>query len=253
MPIAALFPALMAGGSAIAGSSLGAAALMGGASLGSALIGSNAAKKASQLQADAAHQATDTQWNMFNLARGDLQPFREIGTRAASTLGDLYGVGGGQPFSKASMDAFTSSPDYAFAKQQGETELDRMLTKNGMFDSGAALKGAQRFGQGLATNQFGNYFQRLMSLSQLGAGAAQTGAGLAQGSGQGIANTQMGLGQAQASGVIGSANALSGGLNNAGSMFWLSNMMKGHQPPASPQSAYPVPEMSGTPSTFSGW
>lgn len=215
------------------------AALLG--SLGGALIGSSAAKKAAQIQAGAAEKATDTQWNMFNLARGDLQPFREIGTRAASTLGDLYGIGGGQPFSQASMNAFTSSPDYAFAKQQGETELDRMLTKNGMFDSGAALKGAQRFGQGLATQQFGNYFNRLMSLSQLGAGAAQSGAGLAQGAGQGIANTQMGLGQAQASGVVGSANALSGGISNASNMYWMANMMKNMRPDTKEtpsQSAY---------------
>jgi hypothetical protein len=81
----------------------------------------------------------------------------------------------------------------------------------------------------LASQQYGNYFNRLMGLAGIGQNATNTNAGLVStnanlatgnasnntaGAGQ-IGNTMMGQGQAQASGAVGVANAANGGISNS--------------------------------------
>lgn len=199
------------------------AAIMGGASLigglGSALIGSNAAQSAAQTQAQAAREAEQTQLQMFQTAQAAQQPYNAIGQGADATLAGLYGINGagagsGTP-SAASLAKFTASPDYAFALDQGTQAMQRSAAAGGTLISGGQLKAGQEFGQGLATQQYGNYFNRLLSLSQLGQSAASGVSNAAVTSGANIGNTQQAIGQSLASGTVGSANALSGGLSSA--------------------------------------
>lgn len=167
---------------------------------------------------------------MFNTAQAAEQPYNTVGTGAVNTLAGLYGINGagagsGAP-TQASLDAFTQSPDYAFALQQGNQALQRSAAAGGTLISGGQLKAAQEFGQGLASQQYGNYYNRLLSLSQLGQSAAtgvsnaalttggQVGTTLSNAGGQ-IGNSIQAGGQATASGIVGSANAISGGLTGA--------------------------------------
>ena len=55
---------------------------------------------------------------------------------------------------------------------QGLQALDRSAASKGTLQSGGQAKGAQEFGQGLASQQYGNYFNRLLSLAGIGQGAA---------------------------------------------------------------------------------
>lgn len=205
--------------------------LIAGSSVASGLIGANAADKASQRQYDAAMSGLAMQ----NQARAKLDPYINVGTGATYSLGSLYGIGqDGKTGGQQDFSGFTNSPDYAFAKEQGQLGLDRYQNAKGMALSGGALKDAAQFNQGLATQQFGNYFNRLLSLSQIGQNAAGAGVGAANAA----ANTMQGAGQAQAAGIVGGANAITGGINSGISNSLLYNAINrsSYAPAASPSA-----------------
>ena len=192
-----------------------AGALIGGGSIISGLIGADAANSASSAQSDAAKNALAVQQRMFDQTQANFSPYLNVGKGATYSLGSLYGIGqDGSTGNPQDFSQFTNSPDFAFASQQGNLALDRANNAKGLNLSGGALKDAAQFNQGLASQQFGNYYNRLLSLSQLGQSAASGAAGSAgQFSGQ-IGNSIQGIGQAQASGIVGGANAITGGINS---------------------------------------
>lgn len=170
-----------------------------GATIGAAVVGGAASLGAAAMQSNSAAAALAYQ-------KATYAPFVSAGQGAITSLANMYGLnganGGTTDFSK-----FTSSPDYQFAFNQGLGALDASAASKGMLLSGAQVKDAQTFGQGLASQQFGNYVNRLLSLSQIGASAG-TSAGAQVGA------TTQSLGAAQASGLVGASNSLTGGLNN---------------------------------------
>jgi hypothetical protein len=197
------------------------AAIIGGVgavgSIGSAVIGSNAATSAADIQAESAKEAQQTQLQMFNTAQAAEAPYNTVGQGATNTLAGLYGINGsgagtGTPTAQ-SLNAFTQSPDYQFALQQGTQAMQRSAAAGGTLISGGQLKAGQEFGQGLASQQYGNYYNRLLSLSQLGQSAASGISNAALTTGQNVGNSLEAAGQATASGTVGSANAIAGGLN----------------------------------------
>jgi hypothetical protein len=183
------------------------AAILGGSAItaGAGIYGSI---KASDAQTSAENNALQAQ----NQARGQLQPWINTGTGANYTLGSLYGIGqNGQPSGQApDFSQFTNSPDYQFAQTQGNAALQNYENANGLAGSGGALAAASQYNQGLATQQYGNYFNRLMQLSTLGQGAASAGVGGANAA----ANTMGAIGASQASGIAGATNAVTGGVNS---------------------------------------
>lgn len=226
---------------------IGGAGLLG---LGGSVLQSNAANTASQEQAQASRSALATQVAAENTALQSQSPFLTIGTGAADQLANLYGIAygpsgsasattsptgvitpgnvnatssspGGQAIQNAAMANFTNTPDYKFAFSQGLQALDRSAaagTTPGLSQGGGgAVLGAQQYGQGLASQQFGNYFNRLLSLSNLGQSAASGVSNTALNAGNSQANSLQAVGQAQAAGTVGSASALAGGLSSLGS------------------------------------
>jgi hypothetical protein len=156
---------------------------------------------------------------MFNTAQAAQQPYNQVGQGAINTLAGLYGINGpsggtGTPTAQ-SLSQFAASPDYSFALQQGTQAMQRAAAAGGTLISGGQLKAGQEFGQGLATQQFGNYYNRLLSLAQIGQSAASGVSNAALTTGQNVGNSIQAGGQATASGIVGSANALSGGLTGA--------------------------------------
>jgi hypothetical protein len=122
-----------------------------------------------------------------------------------------------------SMADFQQDPGYAFRMSEGLKALDRQAAARGGLISGAALRGAQRYGQEAASQEYTNAFNRyqvnranqLQPLQSL-MGSSQTAANtLGQAAGQyaqGAGEAYMGAGNARASGYIGRANALAGAL-----------------------------------------
>jgi hypothetical protein len=94
--------------------------------------------------------------------------------------------------------------------------------------SGGQLKAAQQYGQGYALqNAWTPYTSMLSSLSGLGESAAATTGQIGATTGSSVANSQEAAGTAAASGIMGSANALTGGiqsgLTNAALLYALQN------------------------------
>jgi hypothetical protein len=166
---------------------------------GSALLGANASSKAASTQAASANRSIDLQREMFNKQLELQQPFQEAGVNALNRMqsGDVMGM----------MD-----PSYKFRFGEGMKALDRQAAARGGLISGGALKAAQRYGQDVASTEFGNAYNRLASLAGIGQ-TATNNMGAATGNfGTNVGNLMTGAGAARASGYVGGANALSSGL-----------------------------------------
>ena len=191
--------------------------MMAAAIGGSALLGSRSASKAASTQAASADRAADLQQQQFERQVELQTPFREVGLRA---LPELEAASRYTPFG---MSQFQQDPGYAFRMSEGMKGLERSAAARGGLLSGSTLKGIQRFGQDLASQEYTNAFNRyqternarlnpLQSLAGFGQtstnqlGAA--GQSYATGAGEAIGAA----GQARASGYVGQANALTGAL-----------------------------------------
>ena len=213
-----------------------AAAIGATAAIGGALIASSGAKSAAKTQAQAAERAGDVQERMFERQVELQAPFREAGLTAQQQIMQLLGIGGdktaagygsmAQPFG---MQQFQQDPGYAFRQSEGMKALERSAAARGGLLSGSTMKGIQRFGQDLASQEYQNAFNRyqveranklnpLQSLMGAGQSSANTLTGAAGQFGQASANNALAAGQARASGYVGSANALSSALGGIGQM-----------------------------------
>jgi hypothetical protein len=211
------------------------AALIGGAtSIGGGLMAARASKKAGRRQEQAAREGRDFQKEMFERQAGYQEPFRQAGLTAQSELMRLLGVGGdattpgyGSMAKQFGMDQFQQDPGYAFRQSEGMKALERSAAARGNLLSGSTLKGVQRFGQDLASQEYQNAFNRyqveraarlnpLQSLMGSGQSAANVMTGAAGNLGQGVSNAELAAGQARASGYVGQANALAGALQGIG-------------------------------------
>lgn len=185
-------------------------ALIAGASVVSAGIGAWGASKAADAQAEAAKNALDLQRSIYNNNQSNLQPFITAGQGATSTLSRLTG-GNATP---ADYSSFYNSPDYKFAQEQGELGITRGANARGLNLSGGTLKDLATFNSGLASQQYGNYYNRLMQLATLGSNSASSLAGNNTNMASSMGNTMQGIGQAQASGIVGATNAITGSISN---------------------------------------
>jgi hypothetical protein len=223
----------------VAGMATGNPALMAAGSAVGGLQSSSAAKKAANAQVAAAQQAGDLQKEMYYKNLELQEPFREAGLSAQNKLLDYMGLtpGAGGKYTKDfSMQDFQQDPGYAFRMSEGLKALDRTAAARGGMLSGAALKGAQRFGQDLGSQEYQNAFNRYQTnrANQLNPlqslmGAGQTAANTLGSAGQNYANqageAYMGAGNARASGYVGSANAWSNALGQAANTYSQNQLM----------------------------
>jgi hypothetical protein len=207
---------------------LGAAALGALSSRSAGKSQASAAGQAAELQKSVADQQVELQREQFNRQIELQQPFRDVGLRA---LNKLEGATDYTPFG---MQQFQADPGYAFRMSEGMKGLERSAAARGGLLSGASMKGIQRFGQDLASQEYTNAFNRyqtersaklnpLQSLAGVGQTSAQQVGAAGQSMASGISNAlgaygqgaseALGAGaQARASGYMGMANALGGGV-----------------------------------------
>lgn len=187
-------------------------AAIGIGSVASAGIGAYGANKAAKTQAEAAQSA-------LNLQQQNLSPYLNTGKAATYSLASLMGLPGQDGTTKPpDYSSFYNSPDYAFAQQQGELGINRAANARGGGLGGGVLKDLTAFNSGLATQQYGNYYNRLMQLSNQGANAAT-------GTASTLGNTTQAIGQANASGTVGVTNALTGGIGSGISNSLIANYL----------------------------
>jgi hypothetical protein len=185
--------------------------------LASAAAGMYSANKASKTQAQSAQQGIDAQERMFERQNELQEPFRQAGIGALNKLIPL------SDYTKFGMEQYQADPGYGFRLSEGMKALDRTAAARGGLLSGATLKGAQRYGQDLASQEYMNAFNRyqternaqlnpLQSLAGLGQTSTNALSGMAGQMGQNYAAGYGNIGQARASGYVGGANALSSAL-----------------------------------------
>jgi hypothetical protein len=138
-----------------------------------------------------------------------------------------------RPFSMADYEA---DPGYAFRQTEGQKAIERSAAARGGLMSGSALKGIERFGQDLASQEYGNAYNRFQSnqsnqfnrlaslagvgqaannaLQQAGGQFANAMSGISQANAMNQGNAMMAAGNARASGYAGVGNALSGAVAN---------------------------------------
>jgi hypothetical protein len=194
----------------------------------SAVIGASTARSAAKTQAAAAGQATDVQQQQYEQTRADQAPYREAGYNA---LANLQRTAGNVPGAfKFGASDYQADPGYAFRLTEGQKALDRQAAARGGLISGGALRAAQRYGQEMGSQEYGNAYNRALTSyntdvarenqlynRQAGlAGIGQTATNLVGQAGQNYAtnvgNLMTGAGAAQAAGQVGMANAITGGL-----------------------------------------
>jgi hypothetical protein len=119
------------------------------------------------------------------------QPYYDAGTSALSRLERL---------NAGDFSAFTQSPDYQWALDQGNQNILRGASSRGALNSGGTDVDLLRYGQGLATQNYNNYYSKLQNLATMG---QETASGIG---GQSVGAHNL-SGQASGNAAIGSANA----------------------------------------------
>lgn len=118
---------------------------------------------------------------------------------------------------------FYDSPDYKFAMDQGLTSVNQSMAKRGLSGSGAEMKALTRFGQGLASQQLGNYKNSLAALA--GIGQASTGqiSNLGANAASNMGNAAQNAADSRASSYLNQGAALSGLANRSADAYALYN------------------------------
>jgi hypothetical protein len=210
---------------------------IGFAIAGAAVIGAVGSNMAASTQASADESAQQTQMNMFNTIVGQEKPYMTQGNAAESTLAsDMPSLNA--PFTASDYLA-NQDPGYQFQLQTGGQATRNADTPGVGSLSGPALKDLMGFNQGMAAtgyqNAFNRYqttntntYNRLMGVAQLGQNAASNTGAAGASLGTGVAQAQAAAGAATAGGIVGGANAISGGLSSAAGYSYLSSLNAGN-------------------------
>ena len=192
--------------------------MIGAAIVGSSLISSRAASKAGDIQAGAMDRASELEYRQYQEDVARQKPFYDVGVNA---LPELVSASRYEPFT---MDKFQADPGYAFRLKEGQKTLERSAAARGGLLSGGTGKALQRFGQEFGSQEYTNAFNRyqaeraarlqpLQALTGMGQTTAQQIGQSGQQMASSVGNNMGSAAAARASGYVGTANALTGGLN----------------------------------------
>jgi hypothetical protein len=120
------------------------------------------------------------------------------------------------PMGKTSMgptgtpdySAFYNSPDYQFARDEGTRGIERSAAARGGIASGNTLASLSRFNQGLATQNYGNYTNRLAALANVGQTSSESLATRRDQLGANVGNNFISGAGSRASGIAGRSQGL---------------------------------------------
>lgn len=206
------------------------------------LYGASKQAGAAKDSAKASQKATDAtiaeHKRQFDLTRSDQMPWLNAGKDA---LGNL------QKLNSGDFSAFTQSPDYQFALDEGFKAMDRSAAARGRLYSGGYGQDLTKYGQGLATQNYGNYYNRLAAMAGVGqttaSGLGQLGANYANSMGTALQNNASN----RASSYMNQANAWNNGLTQVSGIA--GNYFGSKVQP----TAYPSNAMGSVMGTGWGW
>ncbi len=178
---------------------------------------------AAQQQQENIKKAMDTWGPIWQQQQNNFNPYINAGTGALGTLSELARTG---PQQLRPQDV-ANDPGYQFQLQQGQQALQRSAAAKGMLNSGATLKGLDRYSQGLAATGYQNAWNRnqtayrnrfgnLSGLAGMGLGAAGTLGSFGNSYGEAMSNLYGAKGNAQAAGTVALTNGASGAVRDIG-------------------------------------
>lgn len=213
-----------------------AAALVGSAVVGG-IASSNAAGKAADaannaalMQQAGANQSINAQQTALDKQIALNQPWQDAGLKALSNYAN-------NPAFSFSYNDMTADPSYQFRLQQGADALDQSASARGNLLSGGQAKAMQSYGQNMASQEYGNAYNRALqnyntnantqlNLANIGRGAAGQTQNALVNNANNVSSTYMNnannqaaqqnaIGTAQANGVNGIATSINNGVANA--------------------------------------
>jgi hypothetical protein len=144
----------------------GPAGMALGASLGGATEeatgggAAGAARDAAQTANAAAERDLALRTRMYEEGVARQQPFYETGVNALGQLRNQYA---NMPAAFTGQVQLGQDPGYAFRLSEGQKALDRQAAARGGLISGGALKAAQRYGQEMGSQEYGNAYNRALT------------------------------------------------------------------------------------------
>jgi hypothetical protein len=149
-----------------------------GGALGGAIEGNDqarAAEQAAQTTGAASQAAIDLQRRMYEEGVARQQPWLKAGETALNKLVPLA-----TQYTPFGMSQFQADPGYGFRMSEGMKALERSAAARGGLLSGATLKGVQRYGQDLASQEYQNAFNRYQAEREARLNPLQSLAGVGQ-------------------------------------------------------------------------
>lgn len=157
------------------GAIVGAGLLGAGASYLGGQAQASAMESASSESAAASNYAARLQNQQFQQTRKDQEPWRLAGERALQVIQQTPDF----EFTAENFNQF-KDPAYDFRMQEGVNALDRSAAARGRLLSGAQDRAVTRYGSDLASQEFGNAFNRALTTRNVNLAKQQSLAGIGQ-------------------------------------------------------------------------
>ena len=175
------------------------------------------ATDAADTQAQAARDANQVTWDMYQQTRADRAPWMEAAKPALASLPGMIEEGPGD---------FFASPEYEFVLGEGERAKNRYAASRGKYFAGGTGRALQRYAAGLGSMEHQRFVDNWVR-TKLNPTQSLAGVGLTAASGIGAAGMEaagmMGenlqtAGAARASGYMNQANIVNQTLQGVGDM-----------------------------------
>jgi hypothetical protein len=235
--LGATVPGAASAGATGLSSYLTPSALQTGAGIVGGLIQNASQRQAASMQSDAAQRAIDLQ-AQINKQQLELNaPFYSAGVTGQNRLMDLLGLGankGAADYGKYakdfSMADYTADPGYGFRLDEGLKQISSDARARGGAVSGRTMMGAQKYAQGLASQEYGNAFNRyqtnranqlqpLGNLQNLGVSAANQQSATLGNYGANVSNLMGQQGNSYAAGALGQGNTINNAIGSGISAY----------------------------------
>lgn len=182
---------------------------------GAAVVGAGATmyagSKAAKAQKNAANAQIAEQRRQYDQTRADYAPWRAAGESALARLTNEMKDG--------ATTAYTKSPSYDFRLSEGVKAAERSAAARGRLGSGATMKAVQRYGEGLASADYGDWWNRNAGLAGVGQAATDSTTQAGTNATNNITAALGNAGNARASSYANTGSAINSGINNVLSAY----------------------------------
>jgi hypothetical protein len=111
---------------------------------------------------------------------------------------------------------FQESPGYQFAKDEALQMAERSAAARGGLVSGRTLKELERYGSGMASQEYGNYFNQVGGLAKLASPYYSTYASMPWDLAQGLSAGENAMGKAKSTGTMARYGGIGSALDSVG-------------------------------------